>query len=69
MPMAETLVHGCDWCGVIVPSKGGKGQFASHVTIADKGSPPHPEPKEQDICADCRKALKALQEGRYRRAG
>ena len=68
--MSQTIVYGCDWCDEIIP-KGTdeKPKFAAKVMVEDVW--PYPpmgtEPKRYEICQTCRKALKALVEGKYKR--
>lgn len=78
--MAATTVYGCDWCDDIVDKDSSdKPRWAATVTIEEGatvngGLASHAEtvankPKVENICRNCRKALEALREGRYRRAG
>lgn len=69
--MATTQVHGCDWCGDIVPKDNdGIPQFAAKIVSRILRLSPGSlaaEPKTHLICRTCHTAFKALTEGKYRR--
>jgi DNA-directed RNA polymerase subunit RPC12/RpoP len=68
--MSETTVYGCDWCKEIVPrQRTGDPGFTARITVEllYPGPPMGQKPTTYDICADCKKALTALTEGKFRR--
>lgn len=71
--MSETTVFGCDWCKEIVPKNSWDApRYAATVSIAegatiDGGHHGDGVTKRESICRNCRKALQALREGKFRR--
>lgn len=68
--MAQTTVHGCDWCDTIV-EKDSKGApvFAARIKANQFGllKPGTPAAAVYEICGGCRDAFNALTKGKFRR--
>lgn len=71
--MAQHLVFTCDWCSDDVPAKPAQtptvGNFAAHLRVTTPVSYASTDERRFDICAQCKTALDALTQGKYRRGG
>lgn len=70
--MAQHLVFNCDWCGDEVPAKADnadEGRFTAQVTIELPKAFSQNSASNAEICGQCKNALDALSQGKYRRGG